>query len=539
MSNLLWNIFEKRVQVSKKMYTPIIDDKEQIERNRKMESQQELFDLTEEYQKSIIPETIKSEVNFLTFPFFALSTKGLKKKTKTEYREVIKRGDERLEILWNVSANMEYGYPGPFDREVHKTIEQIISEILQKDGKITNPIALGSLYQICKRMGNDKFGGSQYRKIKDALERIKTTSVKSKGAFYNKGRKEWVEDIFGLYDRIVFKGKTLPNGEIADTNYLFLGSWYIESINAFYVKPLDYKYLRSLNSLVASRLYEILGVRFYGLQRRNQPHIWFNYQILCQLLPIEPQKYFSMAKQKLQLAHEELIRTHFLSKVEWQQKSTTEWVIYYYPGKRAKEELKKNWGVSSIQSRFDSVLDCQYSPEKMSDNVENEELVLMLTERGISENIGKQLVIKYPIKISEKVEIFDWMKKHDPEKIKDNAAYLRRMIEEDWPAPEGFILAKDKDVKLHALKEELRKRIKEAKIEAEKWANMLPEERISGRLNFWIDSEKRFNQHQPTEEEISAKKEELISFLPTKEEYEEQLIDEIKKDIKEKEQRIQ
>ena len=113
------------------------------------------------------------------------------------------------------------------------------------------------------------------------------------------------------------------------------------------------------------------------------------------------------------------------------------------------------------------------------------------------------------------------------------------MIEEDWPAPEGFVLAKEKDVKLHALKEELRKRIKDAKIKAEKWANMLPEERISGHLNFWIDSEKRFNQHQPTEEEISAKKEELISFLPTKEEYEDQLIDEIKKDIKEKERRIQ
>lgn len=37
-----------------------------------------------------LPKIINSEVNLLVFPFFSLSTKGLKNKTTTIYREIIK-----------------------------------------------------------------------------------------------------------------------------------------------------------------------------------------------------------------------------------------------------------------------------------------------------------------------------------------------------------------------------------------------------------------------------------------------------------------
>ena len=226
-----------------------------------MRNQTSLNMLTEKKDQSLpLSDTIKSEVNFLVFPFFALSRKGLRNKTVTEYREVVKRGEEQLELIWNVSANPKYGYPGPFDRNVYKAIEQIISEILHRDGKVANPVALGSLYSLCKRMGVQR-GKSIYEEIKQTLRRIRATSIESRGTFYSKEKRKWIEDAFSLYERVVFQGTELPNGEIADTNYVFLGSWYLESLNAFYVKPLDYKYLKSLESNIASRLYEILGVK--------------------------------------------------------------------------------------------------------------------------------------------------------------------------------------------------------------------------------------------------------------------------------------
>ncbi len=76
-----------------------------------------------------IPETIRSEVNLLVLPFFALWDKDIKRRAETTYNTIVTRDQERLEIAWTVSSNPRYGYPGPFDKEVHKAVEQIISEL--------------------------------------------------------------------------------------------------------------------------------------------------------------------------------------------------------------------------------------------------------------------------------------------------------------------------------------------------------------------------------------------------------------------------
>jgi hypothetical protein len=153
---------------------------------------------------------VQSEVNLQVFSFFALTTKGLKRRLWTEFRAVAERDGERVEILWNVSANPEYGYPGLFDRQVHRAIEQIITERLRANGQVENPIALGSPYGLCERMGlrkqagRQEYGGRQYRSIRRALERITTTSIKSEGTFYHKGEQHWLSEVFHLYGAGVF-----------------------------------------------------------------------------------------------------------------------------------------------------------------------------------------------------------------------------------------------------------------------------------------------------------------------------------------------
>ena len=72
-------------------------------------------------------------------------------------------------------------------------------------------------------MGINESAGKNYRMIKKALERIRTTAIKSVGTFYSKEGKQGVDDNFSLYNRIAFKGKELPNNEISDDNYLVLG----------------------------------------------------------------------------------------------------------------------------------------------------------------------------------------------------------------------------------------------------------------------------------------------------------------------------
>lgn len=291
----------------------------------------------------LIPEIIKSEINLLFLPFFALSRKGLKKKTETKYEDVIFKKDteQRIHISWQVTANTKLHYPGPFDREVHKVVEQIITEILEEKQNVANPIQLGSFYGLCKRMGIGTSGKNK-KTIRESLRRITVTAITSEGSFYSKGHKRWISDTFHLYERVVFKDEELPGGTVADTNYLFLGSWYLQSLNSFYVKPIDYRYFKTLKRKIASRLYEILGLRFYRLnlkKKHKPPFVWFYYDKLCQLLPIIPQKDLSHAKLRLDPAHNELLKTEFLADFRWGQYKNR-WGIAYYPGKRVWEEMQ-------------------------------------------------------------------------------------------------------------------------------------------------------------------------------------------------------
>ncbi|MBI4707740.1 MAG: replication initiator protein A [Candidatus Omnitrophica bacterium] len=288
-----------------------------------------------------MPDVARSEVNFLVLPFFALWDKDVKKRTETEFKAVLKRGNKRLEIFWNVSANSKFGYPGPFDKKVYKAIEQIIGELTRP---IQNPIPLGSFHNLCKRMELKTQGGKIYHDIKESLQRITLTGIVSKGAFYSKEKEKLIEDTFHLYERFISRGEKLLNGEIADTNYLYLNNWYLDNINANYVKPLDWNYYTSLKTPLAQRLYELLSVKFYGVIMRGGRKLSYRYSTLCDLLPATRQKYRSKAKQILDPAHEKLKETGFLADYRWPSTSKTkgDWLIIYYPGSRVREEIEKS-----------------------------------------------------------------------------------------------------------------------------------------------------------------------------------------------------
>jgi hypothetical protein len=394
-----------------------------------------------------ISEVIRSEVNLLTFPFFALWDKDVKKRTETEYRTVITRDAQKLEIAWIVMASPRYGYPGPFDRKVYKAIEQIISEFPLP---IQNPILIGSLYNLCKRMGINKYGGSQYGKIKESLKRITTTSIESKGTYYSKERKEWIEDIFHLYDRVIFKGAKLPNGNIADTNYLYLNSWYLDNINARYVKPIDWLYYKSLRTPISQRLYELLSVKFYGIIDRGNNCLCYKYSTLCDLLPIARQKYISKAKQILDPAHTELNEKGFLNTWSWEELSLSngdnDWIIRYYPGKRVKDEIK--------QFKIGEQLELSLSNESTATfydldtpTIKNN-TTTQLMQRSITESVAENLINSYPPdQIQKQIEIFDHLvKTNSPLVAKNPAGFLRKSIEENYQPPAEYNRKQEKEI---------------------------------------------------------------------------------------------
>lgn len=279
------------------------------------------------------PSIVRSEVNFLVYPFFCLDNRWHTERFKIEYHRTVDRGEGRESISWRVLAHQEYGLPGPFDWALHQAIEEMINE---RGFPVCNPIPF-SFRDVCRRM-EITYSGRTAEDIKAAFLRIISTLVESKRTFYSKPKKQWIEDYFHLYERVIYRGDELPHGGgMADTNYLYLGSWYLDNLNALYVTLIDTRYRRTLTSTVARRLYEILGVKFYGLRTAQAPFLRYTYSTLCALLPAKCYRYRSDAHRQLETAHEELIATEFLERVEWYTTPSTprEWYLHYFPGPRA------------------------------------------------------------------------------------------------------------------------------------------------------------------------------------------------------------
>jgi plasmid replication initiation protein len=275
-------------------------------------------------------QTVRAEVNMLSLPFFALNNRDAFSRRKTVYEVKERVGDEVVHRIWRVTGSQHLGHPAPYDKQVFRAIEAIIDE---QGYPVENPVAF-TTYELLRKMG-EPTGGRQYKMVRRSIDRIVATTIIAQNIFWRKDRRRWHSETFHIYERCVYQGEELPSGRIAERNHLYLHPLYLESINARYVKPLDYEYYKSLERPLAKRLYELLGYKFYGAFKNGSDTLIYNYSTLCQLLPMKPQPYLSLAKRCLDPAHEELIKTEFLARVLWKS-----WKIYYLAGPKAAWEIQ-------------------------------------------------------------------------------------------------------------------------------------------------------------------------------------------------------
>jgi len=242
-------------------------------------------------------------VNLSRLPFFASSTKGLKKKVKIEYRHVERIGGRDIEVLWKVSANAEYGYPGPLSEAVHMAILQIVTE---HGFPIQNP-AIFTIYDLCKRLGLEPSGRTR-RQVKDAIRATRLAGVEIKRSFTTKDQRRLsFEDIQNLYLRVIFFGDEDPEtGEPIEYSAVWLADFYVDSLNSGYFRPLDFEYFKHIRkaSFASTKLYSYLGYRFStSCFKHNNEYTRVDYDRLTIIADVKRQPNKSLAKQKLAKAH--------------------------------------------------------------------------------------------------------------------------------------------------------------------------------------------------------------------------------------------
>ncbi len=411
------------------------------------------------------------------------------------------------------STSAEYGFPAAFDRRVMRAIDAILFEQLKENGyPVENPISF-SIYELTDLMKLSTRGGEIYRKTKDSLRRVVATTVSSSGSFWLKDKRRWIEDVFHVYDKVRFAGEETEDGQGAETNYLWLGDFILRNINAKYVRPLHYVYLAGLRIDSAARLYEVLGGKFYGLINRGGKSFNIDYLTLCQLLPVRPQRYLSHAKQKLQKAHDELIATGFLSKVEF-RRGKNGLVVIYYPGDRVRELIEP----ALMGDVVDNQILLPFLREE-DESIQLSELGRQLHERGLSRAVAIQFCQKHAEDyLRYKMEMFDFLRNTGSELISKNpAGWLRKAIEEDWQPTEEQKRSKDVEAQKAQKQERQARWIEQRRTlieqELETWDDTPAKERIQGRLDFWIAGQK-INSGEPTADEIEKKRQELTDNLP-------------------------
>jgi len=193
--------------------------------------------------------------------------------------------------------------------------------------------------------------------------------------------------------------------------------------------------LQSLKSKIASRLYEILGVKFYGLRNKRENFICYKYSKLCQLLPVTPHEYISLAKQQLDPGNNELRDTGFISKYDWSENGNKDWLIYYWPGERAKEEIKRA-KIKSIDDRTEEYLP---GPKEEVNKYSKEQTILInqLVKINVSKVTAENL-----IKNNDQELINKWIEAINYTNAEDKAAYLVKAIRENWQFPEEYLREK-------------------------------------------------------------------------------------------------
>ena len=279
---------------------------------------------------NLTPRYIKAEANLLRLPLFALHTKGLKTLDGIECRGQTTRNGETHSFVLTAARSTITPYPGPLARAAHLAFLSIAT-----DGgfPIENPISW-TWYDLCRRM-RISYSGQTISRLKVAIESTKALYIRSHYAIYSKAEERpirTVEDHLNLYDQVTFVGAELPGGDVADANYLWLASWYLDNLNAMFTAPLDYELWRWLDkqSPIASRLYEFLIVNFYS----GAPKLCINYGKLAQYLPVKPERYLSQAKQQFAAAFRLLDFTDVIESAKWSDSKSDLAQVNIYPGGR-------------------------------------------------------------------------------------------------------------------------------------------------------------------------------------------------------------
>ena len=135
-----------------------------------------------------------------------------------------------------------------------------------------------------------------------------------------------------LFSLVIQKGKTMRNGKIADTNYVWLSPWFLSNYYYRYTRPFDFEFYKRLRKPIAKSLYTLLENGWYAAE--GKPYAK-SYLALCEE--------FLLTRHAQTLPHQTAARPlpqrmaqeGFLGQWEYRPSARgNDYILLYYPGQK-------------------------------------------------------------------------------------------------------------------------------------------------------------------------------------------------------------
>lgn len=383
------------------------------------------------------PEYVgRDEMNLAEFPLSLLSERSSAgAMTFSRERTLVLADGSKLHQSWLVTGSPEFGLPQPGDEDVLLGLLKIAS-----DNGFESPtvhftqMALLNVVQWRNQ-------GFYFKRLEQALARLKTTSILATNAFWNNTTKTYQTRHFGIIDSYELWERRQGTGcaklFALSSNWARLSTEFFSSIQAGYIKPLDLKVYFALQSSIAKRLYRFLDKKGY---RKEQFSI--NLQQLATVhlgLGDSTCRYVSWIKRELDRAHRELVALDFLESATY--------------GVTKSGDPKVTYAFSTRTSSTEQLA----LPEPADSTTR---LLQMLVDRGVSVTTARELVRESkPDALLERIDVFDHlrlMSRHKP--LQNPAGFLVQSIRNQWTmVPPGYTPMAVRREQAH--KEEQRRRV--------------------------------------------------------------------------------
>lgn len=175
--------------------------------------------------------------------------------------------------------------------------------------------------------------------------------------------------------------------------------------------------------------------------------------------------------------------------------------VYHGGGKKSlpgpgKETLphNKQLTINSHTTHDNPVSESRLNKSNNSSGGKKADVVVALIKKGITENVAKRLCRYSRERVMSKVDYLDFIQATDPDKIKSPNGYLRRAVEDNYAAPDGYsadwrdqLKAKEETVKQNQAAIAQRQAAEESRREAAQEENKRSQEQL--RKQYAIDND--------------------------------------------------